>query len=245
MRFDLSFINVEPYRIWSGIAVLLFVYCLGHGFMVEQPLLPWLSVAWSLSHATGVMLIAFTLGLNNRAQRWPAVVFAVCAALAVSQLLFTSMTWLGGKSYGLHGYSSVVVYVAIGAVKFLYYRLLKRQAEGIWVDYGQRKVWLVPRDIKMVSAAKNYVEIVAINKETEGVVRGSISDFANQHSFLLRVHRSTLINPSYLESVQRLPRGCLKVTLQGGQQVKVSATYSEPVLNAASMYSVSDISSHT
>ena len=245
MRPSLRLEALDLSHLWGIFAFSLLVYCLGHSVMTQQPLFPALSLAWSVSHATGLTTIKVLLDEKKLWHKAYVFPFVVCLALVLSQALFSALTWLIEGAYYLHGYSSVVVYIFIGVTYWAFLRPRSEPKDGIWVDYGQQKAWLKPEDIILVRAAKNYVSIVSGQQTSEGIVRSSISEFAQTHSYLLRVHRSTLINPYRVISIKRLPRECLSLSLTDGHQVKVSSSYSDKVLSEIHSVPRADISSQS
>ncbi len=225
-RFDFNRYSHQ----WGFIALMLSCYCIGHGILTEQVLLPLLSIAWSFSHATGLILLLLSAKqFRNRLGPY-AIVPTIIGALVLSDLLFRLITWGIAESYSLHNYTSVVIYSMAGILCYLYFPRTNMQSSELWVTVGRKSVLLSPENIEFVTAAKNYIEIVSPQLEGSGLIRSSLDDFANANPILLKVHRSTLINPNAIDSIQKLPRSCLNLVMKSGAQIKVSASYRQTVL---------------
>lgn len=204
---------------------LLAIYCFGHGFLTSEPLFPFLTIIWSFSHSTGIITLKLASHqAKHKSLGWQIVV-SVGLGIIISSSLYAMLAWLLGLNYILHNYTSIIVYCLIGALLLSKNSHIPKGVKRIWVDCGRHKVSVNPENIMIAKAARNYVEITQTDEPKVGVVRSSILKFQSEHPHLLRIHRSTLINPSFISKIIKQQRGCFLLTLNNGSQVKVSSKY--------------------
>ena len=88
-----------------------------------------------------------------------------------------------------------------------------------------RILFIDPADVITVEAQGNYVAVQ--RSSGSELLRESISTVSarlNQYGFI-RIHRSVLVNGSYVEEIQPLPTGEYVLRIRGGREFTVSRTY--------------------
>ena len=88
-----------------------------------------------------------------------------------------------------------------------------------------RILFLDPADVVTVEARGNYVLLGRMSGSD--LLRVSISNVADGlHPYgFVRIHRSVLINTSFVEEVRRLTTGAYVLRIKGGKEFHVSRTY--------------------
>jgi len=88
-----------------------------------------------------------------------------------------------------------------------------------------RILFVDPRDIVAVEAERNYVLLQ--QRTGSHLLRESISRMAErlQPYGFVRIHRSVLINTSYVEEMKRWPTGEYVLRVRGGKEYTVTRTY--------------------
>jgi two-component system, LytTR family, response regulator len=103
--------------------------------------------------------------------------------------------------------------------------LLQRISTRIAIKANGRILFLDPGDVLAVRAEGNYVLL-----EREGgsyLLRESISVMAEKlkpYGFI-QIHRSVLVNSSFVEEIKRLPAGEYGLRIKGGQEYTVTRSY--------------------
>lgn len=88
-----------------------------------------------------------------------------------------------------------------------------------------RILFIDPREIIAVEADRNYVLLQQLTGSH--LLRESISRMAERlegYGFV-RIHRSVVINSSYVEQIQRWPTGEYVLRIRGGKEYTVTRTY--------------------
>jgi len=88
-----------------------------------------------------------------------------------------------------------------------------------------RILFIDPREIIVVEADRNYVLVQ--QRTGSHLLRESISRMAERlepYGFV-RIHRSVVINISYVEQIQRWPTGEYILRIHGGKEYTVTRTY--------------------
>ena len=103
--------------------------------------------------------------------------------------------------------------------------LLQRISTRIAIKANGRILFLDPGDVLAVRAEGNYVLL-----EREGgsyLLRESISVMAEKlkHYGFIQIHRSVLVNSSFVEEIKRLPAGEYGLRIKGGQEYTVTRSY--------------------
>ena len=104
-------------------------------------------------------------------------------------------------------------------------RLFQQKSEKIAIKAAGRILFIDPDDLVSVHAEGNYVLLQADARSH--LLRASISSIAKKlrpYGFL-QIHRSVLVNASFVEEIQPLPTGEYALRIKGGKQYTVTRTY--------------------
>ncbi|MGA3223812.1 MAG: LytTR family DNA-binding domain-containing protein [Acidobacteriaceae bacterium] len=103
--------------------------------------------------------------------------------------------------------------------------LTPRKREKIAIKANGKILFIAPDDVVAVHAEGNYV---LLETDTGSyLLRVSISSIAEKlrpYGFL-RIHRSALVNASFVEELQPLPTGEYMLRIKGGREYTVTRTY--------------------
>jgi DNA-binding LytR/AlgR family response regulator len=102
---------------------------------------------------------------------------------------------------------------------------IPRQAPRMAIKSRGRILFIDPREIIAVEADRNYVLLQ--QRTGSHLLRESISRMAERlegYGFV-RIHRSVVINSSYVEQIQRWPTGEYVLRIRGGKEYTVTRTY--------------------
>jgi two-component system LytT family response regulator len=104
-------------------------------------------------------------------------------------------------------------------------KLSRLQYPRIAIKDKGRILFISPRDLVAVQAEGNYV---LLQRESGSyLLRGSISEVADQlkpYGFV-RIHRSVLVNSSFVEEIKPYPTGEYGLRVKGGKEYTVTRTY--------------------
>ena len=102
---------------------------------------------------------------------------------------------------------------------------IPRQAPRMAIKTRGRILFIDPREIIAVEAESNYVLLQ--HRTSSHLLRESISRMAErlEPSGFVRIHRSVVINTSYVEQIQRWPNGEYVLRIRGGKEYTVTRTY--------------------
>jgi two-component system LytT family response regulator len=112
--------------------------------------------------------------------------------------------------------------------------------EKIAIKANGRILLIAPGDIMTVHAEGNYVLLQA--HAVSHLLRASISSIAMKlrpYGFL-RIHRSLLVNASFVEELHPLPTGEYTLRLKGGKEYTVTRTYKNNLKDLAICWIGSD-----
>jgi DNA-binding LytR/AlgR family response regulator len=104
-------------------------------------------------------------------------------------------------------------------------RLSQQMREKIAIKANGRILLIAPDDVVAVRAEGNYVLLQADARSH--LLRVSISSIAEKlrpYGFL-RIHRSVLVNASFVEELKKLPTGEYSLRIKGGKKYTVTRTY--------------------
>jgi two-component system, LytTR family, response regulator len=104
-------------------------------------------------------------------------------------------------------------------------KLSQQKREKIAIKANGRILFIAPDDVVAVHAEGNYVLLQADTGSY--LLRVSISSIAEKlrpYGFL-RIHRSALVNASFVEELQPLPTGEYMLRIKGGREYTVTRTY--------------------
>ena len=121
-------------------------------------------------------------------------------------------------------------------------------SRAVWVPTGTegalrlavkskgRIVFIDPADILAVQAEGNYV--LFLREGGSHFLRESISTIAKEmepYGFI-RIHRSVLVNASYVEEIHPWPTGEYGIRLKGGKEFTVTRTYKKNLKSLATLW---------
>jgi len=104
-------------------------------------------------------------------------------------------------------------------------KISQQKREKIAIKANGRILFIAPDDVMAVHAEGNYVLLQA--DTSSYLLRVSISSVAKKlrpYGFL-RIHRSVLVNASFVEELQPLPTGEYTLRIKGGREYTVTRTY--------------------
>lgn len=115
-------------------------------------------------------------------------------------------------------------------------KLAQQKREKIAIKANGRILFIAPDDLMAVHAEGNYVLLQADTGSY--LLRVSISSIAKKlrpYGFL-RIHRSVLVNASFVEELQPLPTGEYTLRIKGGKEYTVSRTYKSNLKDLAACW---------
>jgi DNA-binding LytR/AlgR family response regulator len=104
-------------------------------------------------------------------------------------------------------------------------RVFQQKSEKIAIKANDRILFIDPGHLVSVHAEGNYVLLQADARSH--LLRASISSMATKlrpYGFL-QIHRSVLVNASFVEEIQPLPTGEYTLRIKGGKKYTVTRTY--------------------
>ncbi len=104
-------------------------------------------------------------------------------------------------------------------------RLSQQKSDRIAIKADGRILFIDPDDLVSAHAEGNYVLLQADSRSH--LLRASISSIAKKlrpYGFL-QIHRSVLVNASFVEEIQALPTGEYTLRIKGGKKYTVTRTY--------------------
>ena len=104
-------------------------------------------------------------------------------------------------------------------------KLSQQKCEKIAIKANGRIHFIAPEDVMAIQAEGNYVLLQA--DAGSYLLRVSISAIARKlrpYGFV-RIHRSVLVNASFVEELQPLPTGEYTLRVKGGKEYTVTRTY--------------------
>ena len=115
-------------------------------------------------------------------------------------------------------------------------KLSQRKREKIAIKANGRILFIAPDELMAVHAEGNYVLLQADAESY--LLRVSISSIAKKlrpYGFL-RIHRSVLVNASFVEELQPLPTGEYTLRIKGGKEYTVTRTYKSNLKDLAACW---------
>lgn len=112
----------------------------------------------------------------------------------------------------------------------------EQQAMRIAIKSKGRIVFVDPNDVVTVQAQGNYVLLQC--KSGDSLLRESISVIADklEPCGFIRIHRSVLVNRSFVEEIQPYPTGEYGLRVQGGKEYTVTRTYKKNLRSLAEFW---------
>jgi DNA-binding LytR/AlgR family response regulator len=102
---------------------------------------------------------------------------------------------------------------------------VNRQPPRVAIKLKGRILFINPSDVVTVEAEGNYVLLQRVSSSY--LLRESISAVAEKlepYGFI-RIHRSVLVNTSFVEEIRPFPTGEYGLRVKGGKEYKVTRTY--------------------
>jgi two-component system LytT family response regulator len=119
-------------------------------------------------------------------------------------------------------------------------KLSQQNCEKIAIKSNGRILFIAPEDVMAIQAEGNYVLLQA--DAGSYLLRASISAIARKlrpYGFL-RIHRSVLVNASFVEELQPLHTGEYTLRVKGGKEYTVTRTYKSNLKDLAVCWIGSD-----
>jgi hypothetical protein len=120
-------------------------------------------------------------------------------------------------------------------------RFSPRQSAKIAIKANGRIVFIDPDDVIAVEAEGNYVSLQ--RRSDSYLLRESISamvEILKPYGFI-RIHRSVLVNSSFVEQIQSRPAGAYGLRTKGGKEYTVTRTYKNNLKSLAAAWIGTDI----
>jgi two-component system LytT family response regulator len=115
-------------------------------------------------------------------------------------------------------------------------KLSQRQSTRIAIKAKGRILFIDPHEVSVVRAEGNYV---LLQRESNSyLLRESISTMAEklkQYGFV-RIHRSVLVNSSFVEEIQPWPTGEYGLRIKGGKEFTVTRKYKKNLKSLAEFW---------
>ena len=192
-------------------------YCLGHAlFNAEE--LHWLSsLRWGLSRACGIGLLLVS-GYQLRSHHWLLRLFGPLIAAVICSGIVSAL--LGAP--GFPGYSMLGAYLVLSIASALLLAPAP-DLQCLELDFGRSRRMVPVAAIVAAHAARNYVEIDVDGCDRPGLLRMTLEQLlARLPGLLVRTHRSHLVNPVKVKTIEAGPRGSLRLHLSNDGEVPVS-----------------------
>src|SRR6516225_51539 len=114
--------------------------------------------------------------------------------------------------------------------------LLARQSSKVAIKAKGRILFIDPTEVAVIRAEGNYVLLE--KRSGSYLLRESLSVVAEKlkpHGFI-RIHRSVLVNTSFVEEVRPWPTGEYVLRIRGGQELTVSRMYKNNLKSIAQLW---------
>ncbi|HXB21020.1 MAG TPA: LytTR family DNA-binding domain-containing protein [Candidatus Solibacter sp.] len=114
--------------------------------------------------------------------------------------------------------------------------LLARQSSKIAIKAKGRILFIDPTEVAVIRAEGNYVLLE--KRSGSYLLRESLSIVAEKlkpHGFI-RIHRSVLVNTSFVEEIRPWPTGEYVLRIRGGQELTVSRMYKNNLRSIAQFW---------
>jgi two-component system LytT family response regulator len=119
-------------------------------------------------------------------------------------------------------------------------RIVQQKREKIAIKANGRILFIDPDDVMAVHAEGNYVLLQAdAHSHLLRVPISSIAKKLRPYGFL-QIHRSVLVNVSFVEELQSLPTGECLLRIKGGKEYTVTRTYKSNLKDLADCWIGSD-----
>jgi two-component system LytT family response regulator len=110
------------------------------------------------------------------------------------------------------------------------------QSPKIAIRAKGRILFIDPREVVSVHAEGNYV---SLKKESGSyLLRESVSDVASklERYGFIRIHRSVLVNASFVQEIRPLPTGSYGLRIRSGEEYAVTRTYKKNLRSLAEFW---------
>jgi two-component system, LytTR family, response regulator len=127
---------------------------------------------------------------------------------------------------------------AAGLLKILPHleTLLARRSSKVAIKVKGRIIFIDPTEVALIRAEGNYVLLE--KRSGSYLLRGSLSIMAEKlkpHGFI-RIHRSVLVNTSFVEEIRPWTTGEYVLRIKGGQELTVSRMYKNNLGSIAQLW---------
>ncbi len=210
---------------WCMTVSFLLVYCLGHGALTAEPLLPLASFRWSLIHGTSVIMLLVAISHGSQKSRLYSGLMGLLAALTSQSLLSVLLTLDWQQLIAVHSYTSIFLTGLLTAI-------MSRKASRVRTDttfnvdiHGLVRT-VTASQIIAAHAHRNYIELeldLPNHESATALIRMPLKALLTKtDDQLIQVHRSHLVNPAFISRSNRDARGKLRLHLNNGSSVPVS-----------------------
>ena len=113
---------------------------------------------------------------------------------------------------------------------------LAKRTSKVAIKAKGRILFIDPAEVSVIRAEGNYVLLE--KRSGSYLLRESLSIVAEKlkaHGFI-RIHRSVLVNTSFVEEIQPWPTGEYVLRIKGGQELTVSRTYKNNLRSIAQLW---------
>ncbi len=117
-------------------------------------------------------------------------------------------------------------------------KLSQPQSSKIAIKANGRILFINPADVVAVQAEGNYVLLLLQREVGSHLLRESISTLAEKlkpYGFI-RIHRSVLVNSSFVEEIKPYPTGEYGLRVKGGKEYTVTRTYKKNLRSLAEFW---------
>ncbi|WP_340077184.1 LytTR family DNA-binding domain-containing protein [Leptobacterium sp. I13] len=174
---------------------------------------------WTIGNEALFVIMYFLIG---------TLVINIYHVLVIKEVAFE---W---SNYGrfLFLFSLPIAIIILPFLMYLRYRtgVLPTMQEIITIEGSNKKDIFTIEKSKLLYAksSDNYVEFHFLNSEGEVesfLMRSTLSNILKQASFLMKIHRSYLINPSYAKALSGHSQNAFLELKKGSKKLPVSKTY--------------------
>jgi two-component system LytT family response regulator len=113
---------------------------------------------------------------------------------------------------------------------------LARRSSKVAIKVKGRIIFIDPTEVALIRAEGNYVLLE--KRSGSYLLRGSLSIMAEKlkpHGFI-RIHRSVLVNTSFVEEIRPWTTGEYVLRIKGGQELTVSRMYKNNLGSIAQLW---------
>ena len=230
--------------VWLLIIVAIALQCRVYAVAQGAPIPWWTSVEWAVKDwgfwVVGTPLLLPWLDRYRSHRRATILIGAlVCSTAVLISLGFSTLAHGNALETTIRQAPRAAMVYALVALGWNLYRpwigsvesspTVHQKPSGLWLVDGPEAGWLDYDDIEHLSAAGNYVEVGA--RDQTHLIRRTLSSIESElpTEHFARVHRSHIVNCTYVDGVRRQD-GRYRVVLRSGRMVPVSRRYQPAVI---------------